>query len=244
MMDMTRDAFIRVALGTAVTGAAALTGLRPGFAAPETNGSAALALSHSFTVDPQWEADNQETIGELVRAAHGDLDFVRARLAAEPWLANARFYQFDEAPIEAASHMGRPDIAQYLLGCGAPLTVHCAAMLGQRETLAAYLQRDAALATRPGAHGIPMMFHAAFSGDTQLTQLLVDHDGGRDYTPALHAAAWKDRPAMATWLIDHGAELNKPDFQGRTPLALAVELGNTEVEAVLRAAGARLEADS
>ena len=82
------------------------------------------------------------------------------------------------------------------------------------------------------------LFHAAFSGDVAVTELLELHGGGQDYTPALLAAAWKDRPAMAEWLIDRGAALNGTDFQGRTPLGLALELGNTAVAGVLRAAGA------
>ena len=241
-MEMTRAAFMKFAIGGSAACAAAVGGFR--IARAETAGSAALPLSQTLSVDPEWEQANQESIGELVRAAHVDLPTVKARVAAEPRLANARFMQFDEAPIEAASHMGRPDIAHYLLGCGAPLTMHCAVMLGLYETAEAYLRRDKSLAIKPGAHGISMMFHAAFSGDTAVTQLLVDNGGAQDFTPALHAAAWKNRPTMVSWLIEHGAELNRPDFKDRTPLAVAIEMGSTDAEAVLRAAGAALEASS
>lgn len=239
-MEMSREAFVKVAIGGALGGVAALAGLP--IKAAASAGSAELSLSHSFTVDPQWEADNQGMIKELVIAAHGDLDFVKERISAEPRLANARFHQFDEAPIEAASHMGRTDIAHYLLGSGAPLTIHCAVMLGLRETAEAYLRRDKTLAVKPGAHGIPIMFHAAFSGDVAVTQLLVDNGGGQDFTPALHAAAWKDRPEMVTWLIEHGAALNGADFKGRTPLGVAVEMESSKAEAILRTAGASMEA--
>jgi ankyrin repeat protein len=205
---------------------------------PQTSGSAASPLSHAQPVDPEWEAAQQDVIKPFVIASHADLAAVKAGLRSEPQLANARLYLFDEAPIEAAAHVGRADIAHYLLGSGAPLTVHAAAMLGLRPTLEAYLQRDASLATRPGAHGIPMMFHAALSGDIEVCELLAGYSGNHDYSAALHAAVHRNRLPLAQWLLDRGATLDALDYLQRTPLAAAEALGQAEMAALLRSAGA------
>jgi ankyrin repeat protein len=239
-MTMTRKDFIAGAAGAGVSAAASAAGIPAARAAdtPATSGSAALPLSLPTVVDPEWEAARQELIGPFVIACHGDLDAVKAGLAAEPRLSNARFFKFDEAPIEAAAHMGRADIAHWLLGSGAPLTIHSAVMLGLRDVAAAYLTREPALAMRPGAHGIAMMYHAAYSGDTAVTQLLVDHGGGRDYGEALHAAIVLDRVEMVRWLIAQGAEIGYPNFREQTPLAVAEQLGHAGIAALLRGAGA------
>jgi ankyrin repeat protein len=42
---------------------------------------------------------------------------------------------------------------------------------------------------------------------------------------------------MSAWLLEQGADPNVPDFQGRTPLAVAEKLGNEAIAALLRAAG-------
>lgn len=228
-MDMSRKEFVAVLAGSAVlAGGGAMTGSAA--AAPKTLGSAASALSQPLLVDPEWEAAQQETlIRPYVIACHRDLDEARAGLRNEPRLANARLYAFDEAPIEAASHMGRPDIAYLLLGSGAPLTVHCAVMLGLADVAAAYLDRDAGLAVSPGAHGIAMMFHAALSGNIAVAELLQARGGGQDYSEALHAAAMQDDPAMASWLIAQGADLSFRDKQDRTPLERATAEGATAI---------------
>ena len=44
---------------------------------------------------------------------------------------------------------------------------------------------------------------------------------------------------MTQWLLAHGAETNVKDFQGQTPLTLAVTQGYAEVAALLRAHGVR-----
>ena len=79
---------------------------------------------------------NDNTVSEQVHAmvsnAHGDLEFVRARLAENPTLANAAWDWGDgdwESALGAAGHMGRRDIAELLLAHGARLDLFVAAML-------------------------------------------------------------------------------------------------------------------
>ena len=46
-----------------------------------------------------------------------------------------------------------------------------------------------------------------------------------------------NRPAMAEWLLHHGADPNIPNHDGKTPLAVALEMKRDEVAEVLRAHG-------
>lgn len=56
--------------------------------------------------------------------------------------------------------------------------------------------------------------------------LLLKHGGGEQITDALHGAVWFSRLAMAEWLLEHGADPQRLNFQGKTPLESARELGD------------------
>ncbi len=59
---------------------------------------------------------------------------------------------------------------------------------------------------------------------------------------ALHAAVHADDPAIATLLLDHGAQVDAHDGQGRTPLMVAAAFDNADVASVLIKHGADLRA--
>lgn len=182
-----------------------------------------------------------DLIQAFVGAAHGDLARVQELYAQEPRLLTATHYWNDAMPetaLEAASHTGQREIAQFLLAAGAPLTICTAAMLGRLDDVQAMLADDPALAQASGAHGISLMFHAALSGDTAITQTLLDAGATEGFNHALHAAASQGHVAMTRWLLDNGADdVNHRDGRGRTPLARAVELGHEAVAAILRTHG-------
>jgi hypothetical protein len=71
-------------------------------------------------------------VQEFVAKAHGDLGRVKELLEREPRLVNAVWDwgggDFESA-LGAASHVGRKDIATFLLGHGARLDIFAAAML-------------------------------------------------------------------------------------------------------------------
>lgn len=182
---------------------------------------------------------SQEQVKEFVIAAHSNLEKVKALLIAEPALLNERFADFNETALEAASHMGNRPIAEYLLAQGAPLTICAAAMLGRYDAVAQLLDAEPTQVNAEGAHGIPLFFHAALSGETAITELLLARGGGAGLATALHAAIKFGHVAMTQWLLAHGAETNVKDFQGQTPLTLAVTQGYAEVAALLRAHGVR-----
>ena len=190
---------------------------------------------------PQPEPElGQETVSAFVQAAHGDLGTVQRMLAEEPRLLNTRWAAFDESALEAASHMGRPEIAQHLLDAGAPLTVCTAAMLGMTDRVAALLDDDPALARATGAHRIPVLFHAALGGRPEIAELLLAHGGGGGLGAALHGAVRPGHREMVAWLLAHGATPDAPDYEGKTPLQVAEESGRDDIADVLRQAGATL----
>jgi ankyrin repeat protein len=180
----------------------------------------------------------QEVIRPFVLAAHGDLATVTELLAREPRLLNAVYEEFDETALAAAAHTGQAAIANHLLAAGAPLTICAAAMLGQTDRVAAFLRADASQASSNGAHGIPLLFHAALSGRTEMADLLVAHGGGQGRDAALHGATRPGHTAMVRWLLERGAAVNTPNFQGKTPLQVALEAGHHEIADLLRQYGA------
>ena len=175
----------------------------------------------------------QEQVKEFVLAAHANFDKVKTLLQEEPSLLNERYVDFDETALEAASHMGNRAIAEHLLVNGAPLTVCAAAMLGRIDDVAEFLDKEPYLVHAKGAHGIPLIYHAALSGNTEITDLLLALDGGEGLENALHAAVKFDHVEMTRWLLERGAATNVKDFQGRTPREVAEQNGCSEIAELL-----------
>ena len=109
-----------------------------------------------------------ETVQAFVGHAHGDLDAVRRLLETEPRLVNAAWDWGGgdwETGLGAAAHMGRRDIALFLLEQGARLDLFAAAMLGELEIGRATLSPFPELTTASGPHGIPLVEHARAGGE-------------------------------------------------------------------------------
>ena len=107
-------------------------------------------------------------VQEFVGNAHGDLNRVKELLAQESGLINATWDwgggDFETA-LGAASHMGRRDIAEFLLEHGARLDIFAAAMLGQLDIVKASLAAYPDAVNTPGPHGIPLIAHAQAGGE-------------------------------------------------------------------------------
>jgi hypothetical protein len=109
-----------------------------------------------------------ELVRDFVAKAHGDLDAVRELLELEPSLLNACWDWGGgdwETGLGAAAHMGRRDIALFLLERGARMDVFAAAMLGETEIVRALLTAFPTLRDARGPHGIPLLEHAKAGGD-------------------------------------------------------------------------------
>jgi hypothetical protein len=110
----------------------------------------------------------KELVGEFVLKAHGDLDFVRQTVEREPAVVNAAWDWGGgdwETGLGAASHVGRRDIAEYLLEHGARKDVFAAAMLGEVDVVRAMLDAQPELREARGPHGISLRAHAEAGGE-------------------------------------------------------------------------------
>ena len=107
-------------------------------------------------------------VQEFVIAAHGDLERTQELLAQESGLINACWDwgagDFETA-LGGAAHMGRKDIANFLLENGARLDLFAAAMLGKLEIVKAALEAYPDAINTPGPHGIPLISHAKAGGE-------------------------------------------------------------------------------
>jgi len=174
----------------------------------------------------------QEVIDEFVGVAHGDYARLEELLDQYPTLVDAKA-TWGETPLGAAAQTGQRKIAELLLSRGASLDICTAAMLGMTDQVANMLQADIKYVHATGAHEIPVMYYPTLYGHLEVAKLLLaqgaDINAGAGKETALHGAASFGQPAMAEWLIEHGAQVNQLDFNGKTPLRLAVENGHKDV---------------
>lgn len=183
-----------------------------------------------------------DIIKDFVIASHFNFQKVQDDLAQYPDLLYAQ-HQWGEDDFEdglgAASHVGNREIAQFFIAQGVEPTICTLAMLGDRAGVQAFLSIDPKTANARGAHGITVMFHAALSGDTEITSMLKNAGCNEGYNHALHGALMFGHVEMVRWLLDNGVtDVNTKNFQDKTPLAVALENGYADIEAILREKGA------
>jgi len=69
-----------------------------------------------------------------------------------------------ETALGGAAHMGRRDIAEFLLEHNARIDIFAATMLGQTEIVKAAVAAFPKIVHVPGPHGIPLIVHAQKGG--------------------------------------------------------------------------------
>jgi hypothetical protein len=148
---------------TLLFGQAAGTAAAPANVPP----SAPQGQTSNATGKPRPDPLKPELVKEFVMAAHVDLDKTKALLAETPSLLNATWDcgggDFEMA-IGGAGHMGRRDIALFLISQGGRFDLFVAAMLGRLDVVKPMLTAFPHLAESKGPHGIPLMVHAQKGG--------------------------------------------------------------------------------
>jgi len=159
----TRRSFLA---GTAAAAAgASFLRASPGAAAPE--GSSLAPAHRASPVSAEWPTQPADLAREMVGVAHGNVARVRELLARWPTLARAAwdwgFGDWEDA-LGAASHVGNREIAELLLAHGARPTLFSAAMLGQLETVRAFVTASPGIQRTAGPHGLTLLHHARAGG--------------------------------------------------------------------------------
>jgi hypothetical protein len=113
---------------------------------------------------PQFD---RARVKRFVIAGHVNLAAVKAMLTEEPNLINGAIDwgkgDFETA-LGGASHMGRRDIAEYLLEHNARMDIFAATMLGRLDIVRAAVAVFPNIVHVPGPHGIPLIVHAEKGG--------------------------------------------------------------------------------
>lgn len=143
---------------------------------------------------PSWKKPqlNRLLVQDFVVYAHSDLSLVKQLLAKEPALLNATMDWGGgdwETGLGGASHMGRRDIAEFLLENGARIDLFCAAMLGQLEAVRSFLTLQPKLIDARGPHGFSLHFHAQVGGKPA--------EGVLDYLQSIKKLELKPNPFLA-----------------------------------------------
>ena len=127
---------------------------------------------------PGWKKPqvNRLLVQDFVIYGHSDLDMVKKLLAKEPAVLNAAVDWGGgdwETALGGASHVGRRDIAEYLIEQGARVDLFAAAMLGQLDVVKGLLALQPKLIDAKGPHGFGLHWHAHMGGEK--AKDLLDH---------------------------------------------------------------------
>jgi hypothetical protein len=135
------------------------------------SGSAPMASPESADNVPDFPEHHAQfdraRVKRFVIAGHVNLPAVKAMLAEEPHLINGAIDWGNgdfETALGGASHMGRRDIAEYLLEHDARMDIFAATMLGQLQIVKAAVAAFPDIVHVPGPHGIPLIVHAEKGG--------------------------------------------------------------------------------
>jgi ankyrin repeat protein len=184
-----------------------------------------------------------DLVREFVIAGHGNLERVRKLLAETPDLLNTAYAWNEndhETAIQGAAQVGSGPVAKYLLERGAPLEICTAAMLGLKEDVEKRIKDNHQNINSKGAHGIPLLPHAAWSGDLELVQYIFRTGARTGSSMALHNAVTRGYYDLVIWLVENASpDIVSKNFQGKSPLSVAIEGKQDRIAQFLRDHGAK-----
>jgi hypothetical protein len=127
------------------------------------NNSTALNAVNNSPYFYRYPSLNDEMVSSVVGASHFSLDKVKELVSRRPELAGAAWdWGFGdwETALGAASHVGRRDIAEFLMGHGARPDIFTYAMLGMQKSVQEIIETVPGIQSHPGPHGITLLQHA------------------------------------------------------------------------------------
>lgn len=111
----------------------------------------------------RYPSMNDEMVSGIVGASHGNFEKVKQLVTQRPELAGASWdWGFGdwETALGAASHVGRRDIAEFLMANGARPDIFTYAMLGMQKSVQEIIETVPGIQTHHGPHGITLLQHA------------------------------------------------------------------------------------
>jgi hypothetical protein len=168
--SVTRKKFL-IHSGIALAGAFCGRGLWAAQSGAAISASATPASSPSADNVPDFpEHDPQidrARVKRFVIAGHFNLPAVEKMLAEDPTLINGAIdwgHGDFETALGGASHMGRRDIAEFLLAHNARMDIFAATMLGKIDIVKAAVAAFPGIVQVLGPHKIPLIAHAEKGG--------------------------------------------------------------------------------
>jgi ankyrin repeat protein len=191
------------------------------------------------------------TSEEMIAALKaGDTDRVSALLRSDPSLSSTR----DPAGLSMvllAVYLGRNDLAQLLRGDRKTLDIFEAAALGSLGEVTSLARAEPVLVNAYSSDGFTPLHLAAFFGHPGVARLLLDcgaevdaesRNGSR--LRPIHSAAAHRQPAISLeivrLLLAHGADPNRKQEKGYTPLHQAAAQANLKMVELLLDQGAEV----
>lgn len=142
----------------------------------------------------------KEFVNAFVMYSHFSFPQVKKWVTQCADLLNTRA-AWDELSVEAAAHMGRADIGNFMLDRGATYSLPTAVVFGSIADVKRMLREEPGSIHERGAHSFPLLWYAAF-GEPKIE--------------------------TAEYLMSQGADVNE-DMRGRTVLHVAATSGHTDL---------------
>jgi hypothetical protein len=111
----------------------------------------------------RYPSMNDSMVSGIVGASHGNFDKVKDLVSKRPELAGASWdWGFGdwETALGAASHVGRRDIAEYLISNGARPDIFTYTMMGMLKSVQEIIETVPGIQSHTGPHGITLLQHA------------------------------------------------------------------------------------
>src|SRR6185503_14528245 len=111
----------------------------------------------------RYPSMNDEMVSGIVGASHGNFDKVKELVSARPELAGASWdwcFGDWETALGAASHVGRRDIAEFLIANGARPDIFTYTMMGMLKSVQEIIETVPGIQSHNGPHGITLLQHA------------------------------------------------------------------------------------
>jgi hypothetical protein len=111
----------------------------------------------------RYPSMNDNMVSGIVGASHGNFDKVKELVTKRPELAGASWdWGFGdwETALGAASHVGRRDIAEFLISNGARPDIFTYAMMGMLKAVQEIIETVPGIQSHTGPHGITLLQHA------------------------------------------------------------------------------------